>query len=68
MPETPEQLDAMFSKLDDAQIARLAEFGNQRRAKAGEVLFDRGDTKSMASQTGRSPYFACWIAGTSPAK
>jgi thioredoxin reductase (NADPH) len=44
MPETPEQLDAMFSKLDDAQIARLAEFGNQRRAEPGEVLFDRGDT------------------------
>ncbi len=41
--ETPEQLDAMFPKLDDAQIARLAAFGNQRRAEPGEVLFDRGD-------------------------
>jgi thioredoxin reductase (NADPH) len=44
MPETPEQPDAMFLKLDDAQIARLAEFGNQRRVEPGEVLFDRGDT------------------------
>jgi thioredoxin reductase (NADPH) len=43
MTETAEQLDAMFSKLDDAQIARLAVFGNQRRAEPGEVLFDLGD-------------------------
>ena len=41
--ETPEQLDAMFPKLENAQIARLAAFGNQRRAEPGEVLFDRGD-------------------------
>jgi thioredoxin reductase (NADPH) len=41
--ETPEQLNAMFPKLDDAQIARLAPFGNQRRALPGEVLFDQGD-------------------------
>ena len=44
MPETAEQLEAMFPKLEDAQIARLAEFGSQRRAEPGEVLFDRGDT------------------------
>src|SRR5437016_4359235 len=33
----------MFPLLDDAQIARLAAFGEQRRARAGEVLFDQGD-------------------------
>ncbi|MGA2591968.1 MAG: FAD-dependent oxidoreductase [Bryobacteraceae bacterium] len=43
MTETAEQPDAMFPKLDDAQIARLAAFGNQRHAESGEVLFDRGD-------------------------
>jgi len=43
MPETPEQLDAMFPKLEDAQIARLAECGSQRRTQAGEILFDQGD-------------------------
>ncbi len=45
MAETAEQLDAMFPKLDDAQIARLAEFGKQRRAEAGEILFDQGDSQ-----------------------
>jgi thioredoxin reductase (NADPH) len=44
MPETAEQLEAMFPKLDDAQIARLADFGSERRAEPGEILFDRGDT------------------------
>jgi thioredoxin reductase (NADPH) len=43
MPETPAQPDAMFPKLDDAQIARLAPFGKQRQAEAGDVIFDRGD-------------------------
>src|SRR6266478_4923692 len=33
----------MFPKLDDAQIARLAAFGEKRRARPGEVLFDQGD-------------------------
>jgi thioredoxin reductase (NADPH) len=41
--ENPEQLDAMFPKLDDTQIARLAPFGSRRRAAPGEVLFDQGD-------------------------
>ena len=43
MPDTPEQLDAMFPRLDDAQIARLAPFGERRQAAAGEILFDQGD-------------------------
>jgi thioredoxin reductase (NADPH) len=43
MPETPEQLDAMFPRLDDSQIARLSAFGEQRQARAGEILFDQGD-------------------------
>src|SRR5450432_1391523 len=44
MPETPEGIDAMFPKLDDAQIARLAAFGRQLDAQTGEVLLDRGDS------------------------
>ena len=43
MPETPEQLDTMFPRLDDAQIARLAAFGERRQAAPGELLFDQGD-------------------------
>jgi thioredoxin reductase (NADPH) len=43
MPETAEQLESMFPKLDDAQIARLSDFGSQRRAEPGEILFDLGD-------------------------
>ena len=43
MAETPEQIESMFPKLDDAQIARLAAFGEKRRARPGEVLFDQGD-------------------------
>jgi len=30
MRETPEQLDSMFPKLEDAQIAQLAAFGGPR--------------------------------------
>src|SRR5438270_9095155 len=41
--EAPEQTDPMFPKLDEAQIARLKGFGEQRRAKAGEILFNQGD-------------------------
>jgi thioredoxin reductase (NADPH) len=44
MAENPQQTDAMFQKLDDAQIVRLAEFGSERHAEPGEILFDRGDT------------------------
>src|SRR5260370_36321219 len=43
--ETPEQLDEMFPKLDDSQIARLAAFGVERRAQPGEILFDQGDAQ-----------------------
>jgi thioredoxin reductase (NADPH) len=43
MPEAPEQTDPMFPKLDDAQIARLAAFGQQGEAEAGAILFDQGD-------------------------
>jgi thioredoxin reductase (NADPH) len=43
MTQTAQQLDAMFPKLDDAQIERLAAFGNERRAEPGEVLIDLGD-------------------------
>lgn len=43
MPEAPEQTDPMFPKLEDAQIARLAAFGQQGQAEAGAILFDQGD-------------------------
>jgi len=43
MPETPEQLEAMFPRLDDVQIARLMPFGERRKAAPGEVLYDQGD-------------------------
>ncbi len=43
MPEAPEQTDSMFPKLDDAQIARLAAFGQQGQADAGAILFEQGD-------------------------
>jgi thioredoxin reductase (NADPH) len=43
MPEYSEQTDSMFPLLGDAQIARLAPFGEQRQYEAGAVLFDQGD-------------------------
>jgi thioredoxin reductase (NADPH) len=43
MQEAPEQTDSMFPRLDDAQIVRLAAFGEKRRAGAGEILYDQGD-------------------------
>jgi thioredoxin reductase (NADPH) len=42
--DTPEQIEAMFPKLDDAQIARLSSFGERRKAQAGETLFEQGDS------------------------
>ena len=39
----PEQIDATFPRLDDAQIARLAPFGVRGQGAAGDVLFDQGD-------------------------
>jgi len=43
MPESSEPTDPMFPLLDDAQIARLAPFGERRQAPAGAVLFEQGD-------------------------
>jgi thioredoxin reductase (NADPH) len=43
--ETPEQLDEMFPKLEDSEIAKLAAFGVERRAGPGEILFDQGDAQ-----------------------
>jgi thioredoxin reductase (NADPH) len=43
MPETTEQLDAMFPALTDAQIARLSAFGQQRHVETREIVFDQGD-------------------------
>src|ERR1700730_17430871 len=43
IPETPEQTESMFPKLDDGQIAQLAAFGQQRDAQEHEVILERGD-------------------------
>ena len=43
MAETPEQTDSMFPILDDAQIARLRSFGEERKVQPGELVFDQGD-------------------------
>jgi len=43
MPETPEQIDSMFPALNDAQVARLAEFGERRQVPAEEIVFEQGD-------------------------
>ncbi|HEY4361369.1 MAG TPA: FAD-dependent oxidoreductase [Bryobacteraceae bacterium] len=43
MPET-EQEQQMFPTLDDAQLAHLAEFGQQGQAEAGAILYDQGDS------------------------
>jgi thioredoxin reductase (NADPH) len=43
MAETLNLDESAFPKLDDAQIARLAAFGVEVRAAAGEILFDQGD-------------------------
>jgi thioredoxin reductase (NADPH) len=52
MPDSPEQtdskspqpLDSMFPRLDDAQIASLAPFGQQGDVEAGAVIVDQGDS------------------------
>jgi thioredoxin reductase (NADPH) len=44
MPEAPDQTDAMFPRLEDAQLARLAAFGQQGQVEAGAILFDQGDS------------------------
>src|ERR1700719_1267091 len=43
IPESPEQTEAMFPKLDAEQTARLAAFGQRRDAQAQEVILDPGD-------------------------
>lgn len=43
MPESPQQNDSLFPRLDDAQIARLGAFGEPRHAQPGQILFDQGD-------------------------
>lgn len=43
MAETPEQLDAMFPHLDEAQLDQLRAFGVAGRAEAGQIIFDQGD-------------------------
>src|ERR1017187_1842586 len=43
IPESPEQTEAMFPKLDAGQIARLAAFGRQQDAQAHEVILEQGD-------------------------
>ena len=40
----PRLPDSMFPKLDDAQIARLAPFGQQGDVEAGAVIMDQGDS------------------------
>ena len=43
MPESREQIQAMFPKLDAGQIARLAALGRQQDAQAHEVVLEPGD-------------------------
>ena len=43
MAETPEQIDSMFPALNDAQIGRVAAFGQTRQVQAGEIVFEQGD-------------------------
>src|ERR1700733_9126005 len=44
MPEAVQSTDAMFPKLDPAQINRLTPHGQQRHVDAGEIVFDQGDS------------------------
>jgi len=46
--ELESQKDEMFPKLDEAQIARLMPFGEERQVAAGEIVFDQGDTEHGA--------------------
>ncbi len=45
MPDAPERLDPMFPRLEDAQIAGLAPFGQQGDVNAGDVIVDQGDSQ-----------------------
>ena len=41
--ENPHETDAMFPRLEGAQIERLKPFTSQRHFQTGEILFDQGD-------------------------
>jgi len=43
MADIPKSFDQTFPKLDEAQMAHLAAFGEQRHARPGEILFEQGD-------------------------
>jgi thioredoxin reductase (NADPH) len=43
MAETPDQLNEMFPRLSEDQLARLASFGVHRSGQPGEILFNQGD-------------------------
>src|ERR1700686_691409 len=43
IPVSPEQIQAMFPKLDAGQIARLAALGRRQDAQAHEVVLEQGD-------------------------
>ena len=45
MAEIQNPNPAAFPKLDDSQIARVANYGTELQAKAGEILFDQGDSE-----------------------
>jgi thioredoxin reductase (NADPH) len=45
MAQSPVNDDAMFPRLNDAQIARLMSYGKPRHAAPGELLFDQGDVE-----------------------
>ena len=45
MPEPSDRNAAMFPKLSEALIARLAGFGRRWSAAPGEVIFDQGETR-----------------------
>jgi thioredoxin reductase (NADPH) len=45
MLDSPEQIEAMFPKLDGGQIARLATFGRQQNAPALEIILEQGDSR-----------------------
>jgi thioredoxin reductase (NADPH) len=44
MPDTPEKADQMFPRLNAAQIERLTAYGHRRRAEAGEIISEQGDS------------------------
>jgi thioredoxin reductase (NADPH) len=44
MAENVQAPDGLFPKLDEAQIARLIPFGQERQVAAGEIIFDQGDS------------------------